>query len=96
MSGKRGGAGATKPCDVYKCMTCEGMPEFEKPAFLEHLKAAHNIEIGVTPFERRMLCHIDADRWYEYQYQWEEKKEGGVKFQQLVRNLRDKDSPMYR
>jgi len=88
---KRGGIGKTKPCNICICQSCAELPEFDVLAeFREHLQAIHGIDLKTTPFERTMLLHMDADKWYESQYQWTEQKENGIRFQQLVRQMRKK------
>jgi hypothetical protein len=88
--------GKTKPCNVCICQSCADSPEFEHAAMLEHLKTVHGVDLKTAKFERSMLMHIDADKWYEWQWQWTEQKPEGVKFQQLVREMRSKDDMMYR
>lgn len=83
----RGGC-ATKPINLCICQSCIGLPEFESDKMKEHLKEVHSIDLSTAQFDRTMLMHMDSANWYETQYQWTEKKDGGVKFQQLVRELR--------
>ena len=85
---KRGGAGKTKPCNICICQSCPDLPEFELDEFKEHLKTVHNIDPATTLMQREMIMHLDADKWYESQYQWSEVKENGIRFQQLIRQMR--------
>lgn len=83
-----------KPCNICKCQSCEGMPEFEHKEMLEHLKVVHGLPEN-TQYVRSMMMHADARDWYSYDWQWEEKKPGGVRFQQHVVELRDAESRAY-
>lgn len=84
----KGGAGKTKPCNLCICQSCSGLPEFEINEMKEHLATVHGVDLKTSPFSREILLHIDADKWYESQYQWTEQKEGGIRFQQFVREKR--------
>ena len=84
--------GKTKPCNVFICQSCAGSPEFESDKMLEHLQAVHGTS-DTTKYMREMIVHMDGEEWYESQYQWTEAgKEDGVRFQQLVRSLRNPKS----
>ena len=77
---------------ICKCETCAELPEFEHAEMLEHLRTVHGLDAKTTQFARTMLMHIDGDTWYEYQWQWIEKKADGtdgVRFQQLTREMRN-------
>lgn len=85
----------TKPCNLCICQSCDNAAEMEIDDFKKHLSEVHNIDLKTTPFTRSMLMHIDADRWYEYQYQWTENKPDGLRFQQFIRKMRSPDDMMY-
>jgi uncharacterized protein (DUF2237 family) len=93
---KRDESGKTKPCNICICQSCADLPEFEHKEMLEHLKAVHGLDLKTTKFTRTMIMHLDGDRWYEWQWQWTENKPDGVRFQQLVRELRSPSDMMYR
>lgn len=73
--------------DLFKCLFCEGEPEFDQEGFKSHLKDAHGISPGTTG-TRTLIHHVDATEWYESQYLWEFQ---GIEFIQLVRRERSED-----
>lgn len=91
---KKGESGKTKPCNILKCQSCEGSPEFEKDEFIEHLEKVHGLGKD-TKYVRTMLSHADAKEWYSYTFQWEEKKPNGVRFQQYIVELRSDEDRAY-
>lgn len=86
---RKGGSGKTQPCNICKCQSCADLPEFGADEMKEHLKTVHGVYLAATKFTRTLLMHMDADTWYEWQWQWAEDKPDGVRFQQIVRELRE-------
>ena len=83
-----------KPCNIFTCQSCEGFPQFEHKEMLAHLKEVHGLD-EKTQYVRTMISHANARDWYSYQWQWEEKKPGGVRFTQYTVAKRSTESREY-
>jgi len=79
-----------KERNLFRCKTCATKDEYEKPAFMDHLKTVHDVAENES-FKRSMLIHMDGKDFFETQYLWEHEK---VSFIQCITCERDKDDPM--
>lgn len=77
--------------DWWKCLTCEGQPEFERPAMMKHLQEVHHIDTKTAKGTRMMKSHIDARTWFQTDYELEFE---GVKMTNMVRQPRAKNDMM--
>ncbi len=69
--------------NIFNCLSCEGEPEFEKEALLEHLRTVHGIDTSVGLMgTREMLMHADGQGFCKYLFQW--KLDCGVIFTQAI------------
>lgn len=66
----------------YKCLTCEGHPEFEKEPMMVHLKETHGTNPAETKGRREMLMHINAGKTHHSTYKWT--LDNGVSFTQYT------------
>ena len=77
--------------NIWKCLACEGEPEFEHPAMMKHLQEVHNIDTKTTKASKKMLRHMDAKDWFQSDYEFEV---NGLKFINSQRNERVADDMM--
>lgn len=75
----------------WKCLECEGKPEFEHGEMMKHIREVHNIQPR-TPGTSRMIMHLDGRDWYQTNYVVEI---NGLKFENYVRNKRNKNTRIY-
>jgi hypothetical protein len=54
----------------WKCLSCNGEPEFEHGDMMKHLKEAHGIDPRTTKGSKKMLMHMDGDTWFSWDYEW--------------------------
>ena len=66
--------------NLFKCLTCEGEPEFTPTELKEHLEGVHGIT--ETKGHRKMIFHLDGEDFFQSDYEWEL---DGVKLVQQVR-----------
>jgi hypothetical protein len=66
--------------NLFKCLSCEGEPEFTPGELREHLKTVHNITEAKG--NRRLVFHLDGSDFFQSDYEW---KIGDVKLAQQVR-----------
>lgn len=76
----------------WKCMSCEGEPEFGHVEMMKHLQEVHGFNPKTTKGSRQMTLHLDGRDWYQTNYRWEI---NGLVFMQFVRNARNKHTRMY-
>lgn len=74
--------------DIWRCLSCEGKPEFERPEMMKHLQEIHHIDTKTAKGTRKMLRHLDAQDWYQSDYEWEF---NDLKFINSIRNERASD-----
>lgn len=63
---------------------------FSQPEIVEHLKAAHNIEMPIEG-KRRMTMHLDGQEFFQSNYEW---TVGDLVLHQSVRTERAEDDMM--
>ena len=51
------------------CPNCEGNPEFEQKAMMEHMREVHKVDTSGKG-NRSMLMHMDGDKWFSWSYEW--------------------------
>lgn len=59
-----------KSFDVWKCMSCEGEPEFSRGEVAKHALEVHGVDIKTVKFQREMLMHLDGREWFQSNYEW--------------------------
>lgn len=77
--------------DIWKCMACDGEPEFSQGAMREHLASVHGIDARTTQGTRKMLMHMDGRNWFQTNYQFDIK---GVTLINFCRQRRSRRDPM--
>lgn len=77
--------------NIWKCLECEGEPEFEHGEFMKHLQDVHGIDTKTAKGSRTMLMHLDGRKWYQSNY---EVVVQGVKCVNFCRNRRARNDPM--
>ncbi len=78
--------------NLFKCLSCEGEPEFEAAEMKEHLQTVHNI--AEAKGTRSLTFHLDGTDFFQSDYTWEI---AGVKLAQQVRcKRRGKDLEYWR
>jgi hypothetical protein len=77
--------------NIWKCLACEGEPEFEHVAMMRHLQEVHGIDTKTTRASRKMLQHCDGREWYQTNFELEV---NGLKFINYCRNARAKNDMM--
>lgn len=75
----------------WKCLECEGHPEFEHGEMMKHIRNVHNIPPS-TPGTQRMTMHLDGRDWYQTNYVVEI---NGLKFENQVRSKRNRNTRIY-
>lgn len=75
----------------WVCPNCEGNPEFEHDAVMQHFKEVHGID-SKAKGKKSMLCHMDGDTWFSWDYEWEI---NGLKFLQHTCNKRSAEDAAY-
>lgn len=73
--------------ESYNFWTDETAPgvQFLHDDFMKRLKEVHGIDPKTTSGTKRVLCHMDGDTWYAYEFEWEI---AGKKFIQHTREER--------
>jgi len=79
--------------NIWKCLACEGQPEFEHQQFIEHLEQVHGVlkDAKGIKGERDMRMHLDSQEYFESTYEW---TINDLKFMQYVRCQRASDDMM--
>ena len=77
--------------DVWKCMSCEGEPEFERPEAMRHMQEVHGIDTKTAKGSRKMLMHLDGRDWFQSNY---EITINGLVFVNYCRSRRAKNDMM--
>lgn len=77
--------------DIWRCLECEGQPEFERSDFLKHLHEVHNLMTKGKPFKQKFLRHLDAREWFQTDYEIEFE---GLRFVNFKRDEREADDMM--
>lgn len=78
--------------NMWKCLECEGEPEFEHADMMKHLREVHQIDPKTAKGTKTMTMHLDGRDWYQTNYEIVIDKK---KFLNLVRNVRNKHTRMY-
>jgi len=76
--------------NIWKCLACEGCPEFEKQEFIEHVKQVHKVPENAKG-DRKLLMHLDSRDFFESIYRW---TINDLEFTQCVRCKRAPDDMM--
>lgn len=74
--------------DFTCCGEARNLADFKK-----HLTEVHKVQPEKMKGKKSLLAHIDGDKWFSYNWQWE--LENGLKFTQYTEQARSKDSMMY-
>lgn len=60
-----------KPYHTWKCLTCEGEPEFaDLDGVRSHVTQVHGYKPG-TQGKRNEVLHMDGRGWYRSDYKWD-------------------------
>jgi hypothetical protein len=76
------------PINQFTC--CDKSMDFKD--FKQHLTDVHKLNKEQFKGKKSMLCHIDGDYWFSYNWQWE--LESGLKFTQYTMQVRAHDDMM--
>ena len=55
----------------WKCLSCEGSPDFEHSDMMKHLTDAHKIDVHNTKGTSMTIMHMDGDTWFSWDYEWQ-------------------------
>lgn len=61
----------------WKCLECEGNPEFEHPDMMKHMREVHGFDPKTTKGTRSGLVFLDGAGFYQNTYKYEV---NGMKF----------------
>lgn len=81
-----------KSFNIWKCLECEGNPEFEHADMMKHMREVHQIEPKTAKGTKKMTMHLDGKDWYQSNYEIEI---DGKKLINFVRNKRNKNTRIY-
>lgn len=76
---------------IWKCLECEGRPEFEHADMMKHMQEIHKIDTKTAKGTQKMIMHLDGRDWYQTDY---EVTVNGLKFTHSVRLEREANDPM--
>lgn len=62
---------------TWKCMECEGNPEFESPEMWKHMKEVHGFDPKTTKGTRSTIMSLDGSGFYQNTFEYEV---NGMKF----------------
>lgn len=83
---------ADKKSEIYyMCHTCNNLRVDGTAEMMKHLKEVHEIDIEKQPFEKKMVCHLDGEDYYQSTYEW---TGNGVSFSSSEWHEREEDDMM--
>lgn len=80
-----------EPCNVFTC-SCGNATGLCFEDFKKHLSEYHELSASEMKGKRVVLCHIDADTWFSWDYAWT--LDSGLCFTQFVKQHRERDDAM--
>ena len=78
--------------NMWKCLECDGEPEFYHDEMMKHFREVHQIEPKTAKGTRQMTMHLDGRDWYQSNYEIDI---DGKKFMNFVRNKRNKHTRIH-
>lgn len=86
----------TKSSNIWKCMSCQGNPEFEHAAAMEHVQKVHGIDPTKIRGKKTMVMHCDGADFYSSTFEWLMDCEvGQLRMMQYTTSERDKENKAY-
>jgi len=77
--------------NIWKCLVCDEHPIFQHEGMMAHLKEVHGIDTKTTKASQTLLSHMDAQDWFQNDYEYEV---NGMKFINSRRSERAADDMM--
>ena len=62
---------------TWKCLECNGEPEFGNPEMMKHMQEVHSFDPKTAPATKRTLMCLDGEGFYQNTFEYEV---NGLKF----------------